>query len=44
MRATIRATGALQVDDLSPDVGREYTDLFRQWWREGRLDPSTEQP
>jgi anti-sigma factor RsiW len=43
MRATIRATGALHVDDLSPDAGREYTELFRQWWREGRLDSSAEQ-
>lgn len=31
MRATIRATGALHPDDLSPEVRREFTELFRQW-------------
>jgi anti-sigma factor RsiW len=35
MRATILATGALHVEDLSPGARREYTELFRQWWREG---------
>ena len=31
MRATIRATGTLHPDDLTPEVRREFTDLFRQW-------------
>jgi anti-sigma factor RsiW len=31
MRATIRATGALHQDDLSPEVQREFTELFRRW-------------
>jgi anti-sigma factor RsiW len=42
MRATIVATGALQVSDLSPDARREYTDLFRQWWREGGQGPAAQ--
>jgi anti-sigma factor RsiW len=31
MRATIRATGTLHPDDLSPAVRQELTDLFRTW-------------
>jgi hypothetical protein len=31
MRATIRATGTLHPDDLSPEVRREFTELFRHW-------------
>ncbi len=31
MRATIRATGTLHPDDLTPEVRREFADLFRQW-------------
>ena len=31
MRATIRATGTLHPDDLTPEVRREFTELFRQW-------------
>lgn len=31
MRATIRATGALHQDDLTPDVRDEFTELFRRW-------------
>jgi anti-sigma factor RsiW len=31
MRATIRATGALHTDDLSPEVQREFTELFHRW-------------
>jgi len=42
MRSTIRATGALHVDDLSPDARREYTELFRQWWKEGTKDSTAE--
>jgi anti-sigma factor RsiW len=38
MRATIRATGALHPDDLSPEVQREFTDLFRRWRDEGDSD------
>ena len=34
-RATIRATGALHPDDLSPEVQRQFTELFRQWRDEG---------
>jgi anti-sigma factor RsiW len=35
MRATIRATGTLHPDDLSPEVREEFTELFRQWREEG---------
>ena len=31
MRATIRATGTLHPDDLSPQAQAELTDLFRRW-------------
>jgi anti-sigma factor RsiW len=31
MRATIRATGTLHADDLSPEVQREFVELFREW-------------
>lgn len=31
MRATIRATGSLTADDLSPAARDELTDLFRRW-------------
>ncbi len=34
MRATIRATGSLTADDLSPAAQEELTDLFRHWRRE----------
>jgi anti-sigma factor RsiW len=36
MRATIRATGSLHVEDLSPEIRREYTELFRLWRSEER--------
>ncbi len=35
MRATIRATGALHPDDLSPQAREELTELFRSWRDEG---------
>jgi anti-sigma factor RsiW len=35
MRATIRATGSLHPDDLTPEVRRQFTDLFQQWRSEG---------
>ena len=35
MRATIRATGTLHPDDLSPQAQTELTDLFRTW-RDGK--------
>ncbi len=31
MRATIRATGTLEPDDLSPEALREATELFHRW-------------
>jgi anti-sigma factor RsiW len=31
MRATIRATGTLHPDDLTPEVRDEFTVLFRRW-------------
>jgi hypothetical protein len=42
MRSTIRATGALHVDDLSPEARREYTELFRQWRSEGGQDSTVQ--
>lgn len=35
MRATIRATGRLEPEDLSPEAQQELTGLFRHWRREG---------
>jgi anti-sigma factor RsiW len=34
MRITIQATGSLQVEDLDPEILREFTDLFRGWTAE----------
>ena len=31
MRATIRATGTLRVEDLSPEATEEFIELFRRW-------------
>ncbi len=31
MRATIVATGTLRVEDVSPDVLAEFSELFRDW-------------
>jgi anti-sigma factor RsiW len=31
MRVTIRATGTLEPDDLSPEALRELTELFHRW-------------
>jgi anti-sigma factor RsiW len=35
IRLTIRLTGTVEADDLSPQAQAELTDLYRQW----RLDP-----
>jgi anti-sigma factor RsiW len=31
MRVTIRLTGRLQADDLTPEMIGEFTDLYRRW-------------
>jgi anti-sigma factor RsiW len=31
MRATIRLTGRLEVEDLTPRMREEFTDLYRRW-------------
>ena len=36
MRATIRATGSLHPDDLTPEVRTQFTQLFRHWRDEDR--------
>jgi anti-sigma factor RsiW len=36
MRATIRAMGRLEPDDLSPAAREELIDLYRAWRAEGR--------
>jgi predicted anti-sigma-YlaC factor YlaD len=38
MRTTIRATGTLHPDDLTPEVRREFTELFRTWRDEDSSD------
>jgi anti-sigma factor RsiW len=35
MRATIRLTGRLHSDDLSPKMRREFGALYRRWRAEG---------
>jgi anti-sigma factor RsiW len=35
MRATIRLTGRLDVDDLTPVMREEFTALYRRWRSEG---------
>jgi anti-sigma factor RsiW len=34
MRATIRLTGALYAEDLTPQMREEFTELFRNWHEE----------
>lgn len=36
MRATIRLTGRLAVDDLTPAMRSEFGKLYRSWRAEGR--------
>jgi anti-sigma factor RsiW len=31
MRITIRLTGALQADDMTPAMREEFTELYRRW-------------
>jgi anti-sigma factor RsiW len=31
MRATIRLTGRLRAEDLTPEMSEEFTDLYRRW-------------
>jgi anti-sigma factor RsiW len=31
MRATIRLTGRLEVEDLTPHMREEFTELYRRW-------------
>ena len=35
MRATIRLTGRLQAEDLTPEMREEFTELYRRWRAEG---------
>ena len=35
MRGTIRLTGRLEPDDLTPQMQDEFTDLYRRWRAEG---------
>ena len=34
MRATIRLTGHLREEDLTPAMREEFTDLYRRWREE----------
>ena len=31
MRATIRLTGRLRADDLTPEMTREFAEIYRRW-------------
>ncbi len=35
MRATIRLTGRLQAEDLTPAMREEFEELYRRWRSEG---------
>jgi anti-sigma factor RsiW len=35
MRITIRTTGVLHVEDLSPEAEQEFTELFQRWRQAG---------
>jgi anti-sigma factor RsiW len=35
VRETIRLTGGLTPEDLTPDMGTELTELYRRWRNEG---------
>ncbi len=35
MRATIRLTGRLRAEDLSPEMRQEFAALYRRWRAEG---------
>ncbi|HSZ06475.1 MAG TPA: zf-HC2 domain-containing protein [Solirubrobacteraceae bacterium] len=35
MRETIRLTGRLEVEDLTPQMREEFIDLYRRWRSEG---------
>jgi anti-sigma factor RsiW len=35
MRTTIRLTGCLQAEDLTPEMREEFSDLYRRWRSEG---------
>jgi anti-sigma factor RsiW len=39
MRETIRLTGRLVGEDLSPQMREEFTELFRRWREDGREPP-----
>ena len=38
MRATIRLTGRLDVEDLTPAMREEFTALYRRWRSEGPVE------
>jgi anti-sigma factor RsiW len=35
MRATVRLTGRLRAEDLTPAMREEFTELYRRWRAEG---------
>jgi anti-sigma factor RsiW len=36
MRATVRLTGSLQADDLTPEMREEFAALYRRWRSDGQ--------
>lgn len=40
IKATIRATGAIEADDLAPETRRDLIDLYRRWKSESGDDGS----
>jgi len=39
MRATIRLTGRLESEDLTPEMREDFTVIYRRWRSEGSKDP-----
>ena len=42
MRATIRLTGSLRAEDLTPSMHEEFTELYRRWREEDEVEETAE--
>jgi anti-sigma factor RsiW len=43
MRATIRLTGSLRAEDLTPSMHEEFTELYRRWREEDEVEETAEE-
>jgi anti-sigma factor RsiW len=44
MRATIRLTGQLRAEDLTPEMSEQFSSIFRRWRAEGAGEASGQSP